>query len=410
VANKKTELDRRDFLKGALAAGAGASALGLGGLGNAEAAAGDSIAPPAAAAAKVPRKLLGSTGQEIPILLLGCAQKFDARYDKILHRCLQEGVDYLDTALVYANGQSHLTIAPFLKQVGRDKIWITSKAPTHDNTATPAKFEEDFQTCLDQLETDHLDLFFMHALKDEKYLEPQFLKMGEKLKKQGKTRFFGFSCHDGNVVELMNKAAKVGGIDAIMFRYHFGKYGDKELNLAIDACKKAGIGLIAMKTQKSVPADQKEVDHFESKDFNLAQAKLKAVWADERIDSVVSHMDDVDKVKENIAAAKSPVKLSLGEMQQLNRMAAIRPDGRSCEGCSHHCEPVVEGEVKIADTLRFLTYHECYGETEKARAFYRELAPAQRASAGVDFTAAEAACPEGIDIATRLERARNELA
>lgn len=405
---KKTELDRREFLKGALVAGAGASALGMGGLGRAEAA--SDTAPAAAVAPKVPRKLLGSTGQEIPILLLGCAQKFDSRYDKILHRCLAEGVDYLDTALVYANGQSHLTIAPFLKQVGRDKLWITSKAPTHENSATPAKFMEDFETCLKQLETDHLDLFFMHALNDEKYLEPEFLKMGDKLKKQGRTRFFGFSCHDGNVVELMNKAAKVGGIDAIMFRYHFGKYGDKELNLAIDACRKAGIGLIAMKTQKSVPADQKEVDHFESKDFNLAQAKLKAVWADERIDSVVSHMDNVDKVNENVAAAKSPVKISLGEVQQLNRMAAIRPDGRSCEGCSHHCEPAVAGEVRIADTLRFLTYHECYGETDKAREFYRALSPAQRASAGVDFSAAEAACPEKIDIAARLDRARRELA
>ncbi len=405
----KKDLDRRDFLKGALAAGAGASALGLGGLGRAEAEGVVDEKPPAAAA-KVPRKLLGSTGQEIPILLVGCAQRFDPRYDKILHRCFAEGVEYLDTALVYANGQSHLTIAPFVKQVGRDNLWLTSKAPHRDNAATVATFREDLGTCLSQLEVDRLDLFYMHQLTDEKYLEPEYLKMGEQLKKEGKTRFFGFTCHAGNVVELLNKAARVGGIDAIMFRYHFGKYGDKELNLAIDACKKAGIGLIAMKTQKSVPADQKDVVQFESKDFTLPQAKLKAVWADERIDSVVSHMDTVDKAIENIAAAKSPVKISLGEVQQLNRLAAIRPDGRSCEGCSQHCEPKVEGEVKIADTLRFLTYAECYGETEKARGFYRELSPAQRASAGLDFSAAEAACPEGIDIADRMTRARNELA
>ena len=403
------ELDRRKFLQGALAAGAGAMSLGLtpGSL-RAEDAAPQKA--PAAAAAKVPRKMLGKTGQEVPILVLGCAQAFDPRYDKILHRCYQEGVDYLDTALVYARGQSHLTLAPFIKQVGRENLWITSKAPHRENAATVATYREDLGTCLSQLETDHLDLFFMHALDNEKYLDAEYLAMGDQLKKEGKIKHFGFSCHDGNVVELMNKAAKTEAIDVIMFRYHFAKYGDKELNLAIDACKKANIGLIAMKTQRSVPDDQKEVDHFESKNFNLAQAKLKAVWADERIDSAVSHMDNLEKTEQNIAAAKSPVKLGMGELQQLNRMAAVRPDGRSCEGCKHHCESQVDGEVKIADQLRFLTYHECYGETEKAREFWRELTPAQRAFEGVDFTRAEAACPEKIDISTRLARVRRELA
>lgn len=406
----KKDIDRRSFLKASLAAGAGAGALGFGGLNRAEAAKPAASEAKAAVPATVPRRQLGTTGEEIPILLLGCAQKFDPRYDKILHRCLKEGVDYLDTALVYARGQSHATIAPFLKQVGRDKLWITSKAPHRDNEATPETYDEDLDTCLQQMEIEQLDLFFMHALNDVKYVTPEYVKMGEKMKKAGKTRFFGFSCHDGNVVELMNAAAKLGGIDAIMFRYHFGQYGNKELNLAIDNCKKAGIGLIAMKTQKSVPADQDEVVKFQSKDFTLGQAKLKAVWADERIDSAVSHMTSVELVEENVAAAKSPVKLSMNELQQLNRMAAIRPDGRSCEGCKHICEPLVEGEVKIADPLRFLTYHECYGETEKAKQFYRELAPAQRASLDVDFSRAEAACPEGIDIAARMERVRSQLA
>ena len=236
-------VDRRSFLKKTALASAS-----LGAMSSIAAAqdpdqkgsAGKKDEPPKAAK-KVPRRQLGNTGQTIPILLFGGSMTFDPKYDKMLHRGFKEGVDYIDTALVYARGQSHKTIAPFVKQVGREKVWLTSKAPHRNNRADVASFEKDFSTCLEQLGVKHLDLFFMHMLNDPKYLDKEYIQMGDRLKKASKTKFFGFSCHDGNVVDLMNKAAKIGGIDAIMFRYSFGQYGDKALNRAIDACKKAKI-------------------------------------------------------------------------------------------------------------------------------------------------------------------------
>lgn len=402
-------LDRRGFLKSALLAGAGMGALGRpvaaqdGEKGGAE---GDPTP-----SSKVPRKTLGDTGEKIPILLQGCAQKFDSRYDRMLHRGFKRGVDYLDTALVYSGGQSHRTLAPFIKQIGdRKKLWITSKAPHRRNRADAGSFERDLSTCLQQLETDYLDLFFMHALDNPKYVTKKYVQLGERLKKTGKIRFFGFSCHSGNVVDLMNRAANLGGgIDAIMFRYNFSQYGDRALNRAMDACKKANIGLIAMKTQRSVPANQEDVVKFQSDKFNLAQAKMKAVWLDERIDSAVSHMDNLQKLNENVAAAMSPVKLGMNDFQQLNRLASSTAS-YACQGCSQHCEPHVPGDMKVADTLRYLMYHECYGEKDKARELYAQLTGSERASEGVDFSAAASACPEGIDIAARLKRARELLA
>jgi len=407
------DVHRRDFLKKSLVAGASLTAMS--GMAAAQDPAkdqekktdqdpeGQKLLP------KVPRRELGATGKKIPILLFGCSQVFDPKYDKMLHRGFKEGVDYLDTALVYADGQSHKTLAPFVKQVGRDNIWITSKAPPRRNRATVETFTRDLNTCLAQLEVDHLDLFFMHYVSDPKYLEKEYIEMGERLKKQNKTKFFGFSCHDGNVVELMNKAARVGGIDAIMFRYSFGQYGDKELNKAIDACKKAKIGLIAMKTQRSVPAEQEEVIKFKSKNFTLGQAKLKAVWADERIDSAVSHMDSLDLLKENVAAAKSPIKLGMSDFHQLNRLAA-RTSGFACLGCTQHCQPHVLADTRIADSLRYLMYYECYDEPENAKGLYRKMSPSERQIDGVDFASATRACPEGVDIATRLKLAQELLA
>ena len=71
----------------------------------------------------------------------------------------------------------------------------------------------------------------------------------------------------GEASEGMDK--RVGGIDAILFRYSFRRYGDLELNRAIEACHKAGIGLMAMKTMGSVPAELEAVAEFESKQFTL---------------------------------------------------------------------------------------------------------------------------------------------
>jgi len=394
-------MDRRDFLKNTVAGGVGLGMLGA--AGGAQAAQGP------APGGKVPRRQLGATGADVPILLMGGTQKFDDRYDKTLHRAFELGVDYIDTAREYAQGQAQKTIGTFMKQVGdRKKMWVTSKATLVGADATPEGFRTGVDQCLEGLETDYLDMFFMHMITDERLFGPDFIRTSEELKKAGKIRFFGFSCHDGNSAELMAAAAKMGGgVDAIMFRYNFREYGDVALNKAIDACKAAGIGLIAMKTQASVPADLDAVVEFRSQDFTLGQAKLKAVWADERIDAAVSAMTNVNLVTENTAAAMSPVKLSMNEFMQLNRLAALTAHAH-CLGCKQRCEPRANG-LRIADTLRYLMYHECYGETDEARALYRALPRKARDFKAIDLSEATAACPQGIRIAERLAQARHVL-
>jgi hypothetical protein len=329
----------------------------------------------------------------------------DPKYDKVMHRCFREGVDAFDTALSYGWGSSHRAIANFIDQTGdRKKLWLTSKS----GSGSTRGLIKGLDKCLRQLRIDYLDLYLMHQVWDMSMLSKKFLQTGEKLRKSGKTRFFGFSCHGGNVVELMNRAAKRGGIDAILFAYSFREYGNRELNLAIDACKKAGIGLIAMKTMGSIPSDAEEVARFRSDNFSIAQAKLKSVWADERIDSLASEMDSVRVTRENIAAAKSSPSLSAEEVHQLNRLAA-RTSHLYCKGCSHLCESRQEGKTRIADILRFLMYHESYGKTSRARELYATLSPECRNFSGEDIARAMEVCPQGIDIATRLRKAKSVL-
>jgi predicted aldo/keto reductase-like oxidoreductase len=398
-------MQRREFMKGALLGGAG---LGLAGSAEASRMLLAQEEAPAVAATMVPRRKLGSTGETIPIIQMGGSQTFDLKYDKLLHRALGVGINYIDTAQVYAAGNSQKGVGAFQEQVGRDKLWITTKVKLMGRAMTPENYKKQLDSCLEDLRTDHVELFFMHMIKEPENLDAQFIKMGDELKKSGKTKFFGFSCHDGNVPELLNMAAKIGGIDAILFRYNFRQYGDLELNKAIDACKAAGIGLMVMKTQSSVPDDLEKVVDFQSKNFTLGQAKLKSVWADDRIDSVCSQMSNIELIAENSAAAISPEQLTMNEFHQLNRLARMT-SSHACLGCSHICESRIGGHLKIADALRYLMYSECYGDPETARMLYHALGDAERNFEGVDLTEAIKACPQGIAIDARLQRAREVL-
>jgi len=391
------KISRRDLFTITGAAGLGAL-LSRNGLSIAEA---DEAALP-----KVPRRVLGKTGQQIPILLMGGAMDFDQVFDPKLAEAMRFGVNYFDTADCYAGGTSETAIGNFVSRANKRKdVWITTKSDHHE----PEGMASVLETSLKKLKTPQVDLFFMHMLNQSKYLSAEMGKKSEEFKKSGKIRFFGFSCHDSNVVDLLNKASTLPWIDAIMFRYNFRQYGNVELNKAMDACHKAGIGLIAMKTQGSAVVTDTKIKLFESQKFTRPQAILKSVWADERISAAVSHMDTLDKLKENIAAAMNKTTLAQAEFEALEQYAQSTKH-TYCAGCQHICNAAAPAGVQIGTTLRYLMYHDTYNEPEKAKRLFSELPVEARRIAGVDFTEAAKVCPNGIDIPTHMQRAAKVLA
>ncbi len=351
---------------------------------------------------QVPRRVLGKTGQKVPILVFGGAVSLDPRFDPKLAEALRFGVNYIDAADCYGGGSCELAVAKFHGRAKvRKDIWITSKSDQHD----PKGFENTFATSLKKLETDYIDMYYLHALRDESHLNKELESVVARLKKAGKMRYFGFSCHHGNVAELLHKAAETPWVDSVMFRYNFRQYGNKELNKAIDAAAKANVGLIAMKTQGSEASFRQAWTKFQKAGkWNKHQAVLKAVWADERITAAVSHMDTLDKLRQNIAAALNKEKLTQAEYQALEQYAAATRT-YACDGCDHICGARVSEPVHIGDTMRYVMYHDVYGETEKAKSLFRSLPMASQQIANVDYSAAQAACPHGVDIAAHMKRA-----
>lgn len=399
---------RRDLFKRAAVAGAGVAAGAAVGPVFAQDAATD-----AAPAQTVPRRKLGKTGETIPVLVMGGSQKFDPTFDKMLHRAFKMGINYIDTAESYAGGQSHVTLKPFIEQVGRKNLWITSKSGMFSGSApaTVAMYRDAIMKEFDVLGTDYLDAYFFHGLKHTECLEPEYIAFADEMKKSGKAKYFGFSCHDGNVVDLMNKAAKIGsdGVNMIMFKYSFKDYGNTELNKAMDACVAAGIGLISMKTQSSVPTDSEFVTKFQSENYTLHQARLRAALEDERLSGSVSGMTNMQVMMDNAKAVMSTKPLAAKEMQQLYRYAE-ETKHLHCRGCTHLCETKVASDLRIGDQLRYLMYAECQGNMSEAREMYARLSPAERDFNTVDLEAATKACPQGINIRERLTQAQSLLA
>ncbi|WP_428263001.1 aldo/keto reductase [Haliangium sp.] len=351
---------------------------------------------------QVPRRVLGKTGKKIPILVFGGAVSLDPRFDPKLAEALRFGVNYIDAADCYGGGTCEPAVAKFHTRAKvRDDIWITSKSDKHD----PAGFEQTLETSLRKLETNRVELYYLHALRDPDYLNKDLEKTVARLKKSGKMLHFGFSCHHGNVAELLHKAAETPWVESVMFRYNFRQYGNSELNKAIDAAAKAGVGLIAMKTQGSEASFRDAWRKFQKDGkWNKHQAVLKAVWEDKRITAAVSHMDTLDKLRQNIAAALDKDKLSQAEHEALDRYAAATRT-YACDGCDHICGARVDAPVQIGDTMRYVMYHDVYGETDKAKSLFRALPQAAQKLSRVDFSGARAACPNGVDVVAHMRRA-----
>jgi hypothetical protein len=222
--NEANGITRRDLF-GLGGAAAGAALVGGLGLPSRLAEAEEAPLP------QVPRRTLGKTGKSVPILLLG-GMALEKKFDPKIAEAVRFGVNYVDAADCYLGGSSEAGLAAyFARAKNRDKFWVTSKSDKHD----PKGFEQTVFKSLEQLQSDYVDLYYLHGLDDAKYVSDDLAVTVSRLKKAGKIRHFGFSCHGGNVVELLHLAAKTPWVESVMFRYNFRSYGDKELNAAIDA-------------------------------------------------------------------------------------------------------------------------------------------------------------------------------
>ncbi|HWR02697.1 MAG TPA: aldo/keto reductase [Humidesulfovibrio sp.] len=406
-----SDTSRRDFLKTlGLGAAVGAAAVAAAPVLAATAQA----APAAPSAAVMPKRMLGKTGVEVPILCLG--GMFDTINNQLLLRqALNWGVSYWDTAEYYGRGLSEEGFGRFFARNPdrrKDVFLVTKLTPKEGN------FPERFEKSLARLQTSYVDLFFVHGIDSMSQLKPEFRAFAAEMKKAGKIKHFGFSTHS-NMEDLMQAAAKEGGpaanLDVIMATYNTSVMHKPAMQAAVDACAKAGIGLVAMKTQGMGPAtapteaEAKVAQQFLSRGFTDKQARLKAVWENKTFASICSQMPSINILSANVAAARDQVSLSAAERAALVELASAEATGY-CGGCGSICSQACDG-LPVQHVMRSLMYHNEYQEPGLGRATFAELPEAVRQRlAQADFAKAEARCPHKLEIAKLVRGAVETLA
>jgi predicted aldo/keto reductase-like oxidoreductase len=361
---------------------------------------------------QVPKRKLGKTGVEVPCLAMGGI--FDITENQIILRKSREwGVTYWDTADCYEGGNSELGIGQYFEKnpKAREQIFLVSKSDERD----PKGMQKLLDRSLKRMKTDYINLYFIHGLEEpEEEMTADVKAWVEKTKKEGKIRLFGFSTHE-NMPNCLQAAAKASWIDAIMTTYNFRVMQDKKMQAAVEACHKAGIGLVAMKTQaeEQQRMSKKEkglIERFIKRGFTEHQAKLKAVWQDERFAAVCSQMDKLNILLSNIAAALDKTKLTKADMDYLKEYAAATCSGY-CAGCGHICGSAVPQAPYVSKLMRYLMYYNSYGDHERARQYFAQIpAGVRKRLARADYSLAEARCPQNLPIAKFVAEAVTKLA
>ena len=405
--DNKKELSRRDFLKVAGLAGPGSIILSATPLGAA-----GTVEEKAPQATEIPVRPFGKTGDKVSILSLG--GMFDIPSNQLLlKQALRWGVTYWDTADCYEGGNSETGIGQFLKKYpeSRKKIFLVSKSDRRD----PKGLSELLDRSLQRMNINVIDLYFIHGTKSIGELNNETKAWAENAKSRGKIRYFGFSAHS-NMEEQMQAASKLGWIDGIMITYNFRLMRTANMKAAVEACSKAGIGLTAMKTQGGgqvsieSEAELEMAGRFLKQGFTDGQAKLKAVWENPEIASICSQMPNMTLLMSNVAAALNQTKLSASDLDLLDRYAA-QTCSAYCAGCTDICESQLESRVPVGEIMRYLMYHTSYGDTERAKSFFAQLAPEIRDGlVAVDYSSAEKMCPQKLRIGSLMKRAATILA
>ena len=365
---------------------------------------------------QVPTRIFGNTGIQVSALALGGSQNLSSK-QLLLRQALKWGVTYWDTAYIYAGGKSEEGIGKYFSSFPEDRqrVFLTTKAPS----SQPERMSRYLRKSLERLKTDYVDLFLMHKLSNLDKIDLKAVKAwAEKAKKKGLIRLFGFSTHK-NMANCLLQGASLGWIDGILTSYNYRLMESSEMQNAVEACYKAGIGLTAMKTQAPFLANfyaeigrENETataytEPFIDKGFTHHQAKLKAVWENAQIASICSHMPNMTILQANVAASTGKAPLSRTDKDLLKAYAQATSHGY-CMGCAQRCESIAGLRVPVSDVLRCLMYHFGYDDFTKAQSTFERLRRTRSFSlAHSEYHEAERRCPHKIPIAALMHTAAN---
>ncbi|MGI8475117.1 MAG: aldo/keto reductase [Thermomicrobiales bacterium] len=299
----------------------------------------------------IPRRPFGKTGEELSLLGVGgfhIGVPEEAEGIKIVHTALAAGINFLDNAWEYNDGESERRAGKALAQGGyRDKAFLMTKDCAHDRKAHHSMWK--LEQSLKRLQTDHLDLWMLHEVVWDDDPDWIFAPGGSaesllKAKEQGKVRYIGFTGHKHP--DIHRRMLSQGfPFDAVLmplnvFDAHHASFEREILPMLAEQ----GIAPLAMKSFA-------DGHLFESGAKITPQEALRYTMS-LPVATVVSGMNTLKILEQNLAVARDFQPMDDAERADvLARSAPFAKDGKYEPFKSSRAYDANEGRVAHSHTL-----------------------------------------------------------
>lgn len=281
--------------------------------------------------------LLGQSSLRVSEIGFGCMslKNYDAAEEQLLHRALEKGINFFDTADLYDHGKNEEFLGKTFQQK-RSEIIIATKVGNQwrkDGSGWDWNPNKDYiiksvEESLQRLQTDYIDLYQLHGGTIDDPIDDT-IEAFETLKKEGKILFYGISSIRPNVIrEYVEKSFMI----SVMLQYSLLDRRPEESVLALLEQNRIGIlargsmaqGLLIDKPAKEyldhsadeVQSAAEAVRQASGKERSKANTALRYVLQQPAVTSVIAGIRTLQQLEEAVQAIDTP-ELNEEEMQLL---------------------------------------------------------------------------------------------
>lgn len=340
-------------------------------------------------------RTLGKTGLKIPVISFGVMRSDNAGLCKAAY---DKGITLFDTANGYQGGNNEAMLGNLFKAYPRNSFILATKVkagtdrdgkPTNDSTQE--NFLATFNTSLSRLKMDYVDILYIHDVSNPELLEYKpIINAIQKLKKEGRAKFIGFSTHR-NEPQVINAAADSKIWDVILTQYNYRYAALNEINNSIKKAAGAGIGIVAMKTL----AGGGFLDRERTKPMNTSAA-IKWVLLNPDISTTIPGMTSFDHLDTN---EKLLTDITLTDQEKSDLIAARNETGLYCSGC-RKCVSSCPYNLPVQDLMRAYMYAYGYLNPSMAKMLLGELGISGNPCSNCNDCSVK--CPVGFNVKEKI--------
>ncbi|WP_073997403.1 aldo/keto reductase [Anaerococcus urinomassiliensis] len=336
---------------------------------------------------------------------------------KAMLEAIDKGLTYIDTAYPYHDGMSEKFVGEFLEENRlRDKIKLTTKLPCW-LVKEKDDFYRLFKEQLANLGTDYLDFYLLHSLDINRF--KQMVELGvfeflDELKEKGLVKYVGFSFHDD--YPAFEEIIKSYDWDFCQIQLNYLDINYQAGMKGYELAKDLGIPVVIMEPIKggrlaNPPAEIMDLlENFT--DLSPAQEALKFPLSLDNVMTVLSGMNDINQVRENIdmASMVDYNSLSQEDIDFYERARAIYKSKEQigCTACEY-CLPCTV-DINIPKVFSLWNNAYLYDESKKSKSQYENylkdgVSPVECIECGK----CEGICPQNLEIIEGLKQAHEFL-